>query len=170
MSGVGPTPQQDGDPIMQAASQAADAPAGTEPGKAHRMSLIVFSGTVDKLMAASIMATGAAAMGMDVELFLTTWGIIAFRKGDYKTNMRVSAEYQEYGPIMAERMAAKGAPSWMENLQGAKEIGNVKVLACSMTMELYGIQLEDLEPIVDEVTGVASFVERARESEITLFI
>ena len=50
-----------------------------------RMSLIVFSGTVDKLMAASILATGGAAMGMEVELFLTTWGLEAFRKDAYKT-------------------------------------------------------------------------------------
>ncbi|HCI78112.1 MAG TPA: peroxiredoxin, partial [Ktedonobacter sp.] len=41
----------------------------------ERMSLIIFSGTVDKLMAASILTTGAAAMGMEVELFLTTWGL-----------------------------------------------------------------------------------------------
>jgi peroxiredoxin family protein len=58
----------------------------------------------------------------------------------------------------------------MDNLLGAKEVGNVKVYACSMTMELYGIHLGDLEPIVDDVTGVATFVERAREGRITLFI
>lgn len=136
----------------------------------ERMSLIVFSGTVDKLMAASILATGAAAMGMEVELFLTTWGLEAFRKDNYKTNMRISKEYEDYGPIMMQQMMAKKVPSWMENLKGAKEIGDVKVFACSMTMELFDMKLDDLEPIVDDVTGVATFVERARESQITLFI
>ena len=138
--------------------------------KAHRMSIVLFSGTVDKLMAASILATGAAAMGMDVELFLTTWGLVAFRKDDYKTNTRVSADFADYAPVMMEQMQAKKVPSWMQNLQGAKEIGNVHVAACSMTMELYGLQLSDMEPIVDEITGVATFVEQARESEVTLFI
>jgi peroxiredoxin family protein len=138
--------------------------------KAHRMSIVLFSGTVDKLMAASILATGAAAMGMDVELFLTTWGLVAFRKGDYKANTRVSADFADYAPVMLEQMQIKKVPSWMENLQGAKEIGTVHVAACSMTMELYGLQLSDLESIVDEVTGVATFVEQARESEVTLFI
>jgi peroxiredoxin family protein len=136
----------------------------------ERMSLIVFSGTVDKLMAASILATGAAAMGMEVELFLTTWGLEAFRKDNYKTNMRISKEYEDYGPIMMQQMMAKKVPSWMENLKGAKEIGDVKVFACSMTMELFDMKLDDLEPIVDDVTGVATFVERARESQVTLFI
>ncbi|HAE83813.1 MAG TPA: peroxiredoxin, partial [Ktedonobacter sp.] len=64
----------------------------------------------------------------------------------------------------------KKVPSWMENFQNAKEIGDVHIYACSMTMELFGMKLQDLEPIVDDVTGVAVFVERAKEGKITLFI
>ncbi len=135
-----------------------------------RMSLIVFSGTVDKLMAASILATGGAAMGMEVELFLTTWGLEAFRKDNYKTNRRISKDFEDYAPVMMEQMIAKKVPSWMDNLKGAMEVGEVKILACSMTMELFDMKLEDLEPIVTEVTGVATFVERAKEGRITLFI
>lgn len=135
-----------------------------------RMSLIVFSGTVDKLMAASILATGAAAMEMEVDIFLTTWGLEAFRKGHYLKNTKVSKDFEEYAPIMMEQMMQKKVPSWVENLQGAREIGNVHIYACSMTMELFGMKLEDLEPIVDDVTGVATFVERAKEGRITLFI
>ncbi len=140
------------------------------PKQQDRLSIVLFSGTVDKLMAASILATGAAAMDMDVEIFLTTWGIEAFRKGAYLTNTRVSKDFEDYAPTMIELMQAKKAPTWMENLTGAKEIGNVHIAACSMTLELYGLQLSDLEPLVDEVTGVASFIERARESKISLFI
>ena len=136
----------------------------------ERMSIVLFSGTVDKLLAASILATGAAAMDMEVDLFLTTWGIEAFRKGAYKTNTRISRDFEEYGSVMREMMAAKKAPTWWENLQGAKEIGDVHIAACSMTMELFGLTLNDLEPVVDEVTGVASFMERARDSKMTLFI
>jgi peroxiredoxin family protein len=136
----------------------------------ERMSIVLFSGTVDKLLAASILATGAAAMDMEVDLFLTTWGIEAFRKGASKTNTRVSRDFEEYGSVMRELMAAKKAPTWWENLQGAREIGEVHIAACSMTMELFGLTLNDLEPVVDEVTGVATFMERARESKVTLFI
>ena len=87
-----------------------------------------------------------------------------------KTNTRVSVDFADFAPVMMEQMQAKKVPSWMDNLQGAKEIGTVHVAACSMTMELYGLQLSDMEPIVDEVTGVATFVEQARTSEVTLFI
>ena len=135
-----------------------------------RMSLILFSGTVDKLMAASILATGAAAMDVDVEIFLTTWGIQAFRKGAHQTNTAVTKDFEEYGPSMMEAMQAKRAPTWMDNLLAAREIGNVRIEACSMTMELYDMTLADLEPIVDDVTGVATFIERAKDSKITLFI
>ncbi len=136
----------------------------------NRMSLIVFSGTGDKLMAASILTTGAAAMGMEVEVFLTTWGIEAFRKGSYATNTKISKDFEEYASVMMEQMMKKQVPSWMDNFKGAKEIGDVKIYACSMTMELFGIKLEDLEPIVDDVTGVATFVEHASEGRVTLFI
>lgn len=135
-----------------------------------RMSIIVFSGTADKLMAASILATGGAAMGMEVEIFLTTWGLEAFRKDAYKTNMKISKDFEEYGPVMMEQMMAKKVPSWMDNIKGAMEVGDVKILACSMTMELFDMKLSDLEPIVTEVTGVATFVERAKEGRVTLFI
>jgi peroxiredoxin family protein len=95
---------------------------------------------------------------------------MALRKDDYKTNIRISKEYEDFGPAMMEAMQNKKAPSWMDNLMGAKEIGDMKVYACSMTMELFGIQLSDMESIVDDVTGVAAFVERAKDSRITLFI
>ncbi|HCF87750.1 MAG TPA: peroxiredoxin [Ktedonobacter sp.] len=136
----------------------------------EHMSIIVFSGTVDKLLAASILTTGGAAMGLEVEVFLTTWGLEAFRKEGYKTNVRVSKDFEDYAPVMMEQMMVKKVPSWMENFQNAKEIGDVHIYACSMTMELFGMKLQDLEPIVDDVTGVAVFVERAKEGKITLFI
>jgi peroxiredoxin family protein len=136
----------------------------------ERMSIVLFSGTFDKLLAASILATGAAAMDMDVEIFLTTWGIEAFRKDAYKTNTRISSDFADYGSTMRELMTAKKAPTWMENILGAREIGNVHIAACSMTLDLFGLTLNDLEPIVDEITGVASFMERARESKVSLFI
>ena len=140
------------------------------PPTANRLTIVLFSGTIDKLMSASIMATGAAAMGMDVEIFLTNWGALAFRKGDYLTNTRVSADYADYQSTLLEQMAAKRVTSWMENLEGAKEIGNVHITACSHTMTLFDLQLADLEPIVDEVIGVAAFIESARDSAMTLYI
>ena len=140
------------------------------PDAPDRMSLVVFSGTADKLTAVATLATGAAAMGLEVDLFLTFWGLEAFKKNADGNVPLVSAEFAELGPMMREVMQAKHVPSWLDTLRGAREIGAVKVYACSATMELFGHKLEDLEDIVDEVTGAASFIDRAKDSKITLFI
>jgi peroxiredoxin family protein len=134
------------------------------------MSIIVSSGTVDKLMAVSTLATGAAAMGQKVDIFLTFWGLHAFRKDQVRTNMKFSSEFAEFAEPAMQAMQAKGVRHWLDTLNDAKEIGDVHVLACSMTMELFGWTREDLDPIVEEVTGVASFVEQAKDAQINLFI
>jgi peroxiredoxin family protein len=135
-----------------------------------RMSLVVFSGTVDKLTAVATLATGAAAMNMEVELFLTFWGLEAFKKDAKAQPPRITAEYADYAPVMMELMQAKQVPHWLDTLRSAREIGQVKIYACSATMELFGIQLAELEDVVDEVTGVATFVDRAQDAGITMFI
>lgn len=135
-----------------------------------KMSIIVFSGTVDKLMAVSTLATGAAAMGQEVDIFLTFWGLNAFRKDQIMTNMKFSADFAEFAEPAMQAMQAKGVMHWMDVLRSAAEIGTVKVKACSMTMELFGWTLDDLDPIVDSVTGVASFVDEAKDASINLFI
>lgn len=135
-----------------------------------KMSIIAFSGTVDKLFAVSTLATGAVAMGLDVDIFLTFWGLNAFRKDQVRANTRFSADFAEFAEPALQAIQTKNVPHWLDTLYGAKEIGNVRVLACSMTMELFGWNLQDLDPIVSDVTGVATFVEDAKTSQITLFI
>jgi len=135
-----------------------------------RMSLVVFSGTVDKLTAVATLATGAAAMGMEVDLFLTFWGIEAFKKDAKLQPPRITAEYADYAPVMMELMQAKQVPHWLDTIRAAREIGDVNVYACSATMELFGIQKEDLEDVVDEVIGVATFIDKAKDAAISMFI
>lgn len=134
-----------------------------------KFSMVVFSGTVDKLMAASIMATGAAAMGKKVRLFLTFWGLMAFRKDDWKTNQRMSKDFEDFAAAAAQAMQAKKVPSWLETLKGAIEVGDVTVEACGMTMDLFGLTLENLEPVVTGVSGVANFIEQVEGGQV-LFI
>jgi peroxiredoxin family protein len=136
----------------------------------NKMSLIVFSGTVDRLYPVAIMASGAVAMGMDVELFLTFYGLDAFRKGQPQTNQKMDANYAEIAPMLAKMMREKNVPSWYDMLARAKEMGNMKVHACAMTLDLMGMTKEHLDPIVDDVVGVGEFVSNAKEGEITLFL
>jgi peroxiredoxin family protein len=137
---------------------------------ADKMSIVLFSGTVDKLMAVSTLATGAAAMGQEVDIFLTFWGLNAFRKDKVRTNAKFSADFAEFAAPAMEAMQAKWVRHWLDTLYDAKEIGDVHVKACSMTMELFGWCKDDLDPIVEEVTGVATFVDQAKDAQINLFI
>ncbi len=139
---------------------------------ADRLSMIVFSGTVDKLFPVAILASGAVAMEQQVDIFLTFWGLEAFRKGAPQENMRMSKDFEEKGQAMMALMQQKKVPSWYETLRKAKDLGdgNVRVHACAMTMDLLGLNKNDLDPIVDDVVGAAEFVEEAQQGKITLFI
>jgi peroxiredoxin family protein len=135
----------------------------------EKFSIVLFSGTVDKIMAAVTMAVGAAAVGKQVTIFLTFWGLMAFRKDDWKTNRRFSKDFEDYaGPAM-EMMQVKHVPPWMETLRSAMAMGNITIKACSMTMDLFDMKLEHFEPLVSEVTGVVAFISDS-EGGTTLFI
>jgi peroxiredoxin family protein len=136
---------------------------------ADKFSIILFSGTVDKIMAATTLAAGAVAMGKETTIFLTFWGLMGFRKGDWQKNMKFSKDFEEYAQPAFELMQAKNVPHWMQTLQQVSEIGDLRVKACGLTMDLFGIKLEDLEPIVSEVTGVASFMQESEGGQV-LFI
>jgi len=136
----------------------------------NKISMVVFSGTVDKLYPVAIMASGAVAMGMDVELFLTFYGLDAFRKGQPQKNQKMDVNYAELAPMLAQLMKQKNVPSWYDMLVKAKEMGTVRVHACAMTLDLMGMKQEHLDPIVDDVVGAAEFVSGAKDGEITLFL
>jgi peroxiredoxin family protein len=137
---------------------------------ADRLSLVVFSGTVDKLYPVAIMASGAVALGKDVDIFATFYGLEAFRKGQPQKNMKMDANYPEIGPMMMKVMMEKKMPSWYDMLRQVKEMGNVKIHACATTYDLMDMKKEDLDPIVDDVIGVTEFLSKASEGGITLFL
>lgn len=134
------------------------------------MSIALFSGTVDKLMAASVLASGAVAMGMDVDIFATFYGLNALRKENIGTNTRFGKDFEDMQGPLVQMMQTKHIPTWYETLTKAKQAGNVKVRVCSLVADMMDLKREDFDPIVDEVCGVGTYVDIARESQITLFI
>ncbi|MDA8345539.1 MAG: DsrE/DsrF/DrsH-like family protein [Thermaerobacter sp.] len=135
----------------------------------ERMSVILASGDADKLLPVGVLASGAAAMQLDVEIFLTMWGVLAFRKGAIG-DMPVSATFKEREAEFKDLLVRHKVPNLIEMLETAKEIGNVRVVACGMTLDLFGLKREDLEDVVDGVAGVGEFIESAKEGKLTLFI
>lgn len=117
-------------------------------------SMVLFSGTDDKLNAAAVLTAGAAAMGRRVNVFLQYWALDAFRSDRIHKDHGVAPEA---GPEGAEAYQRHGGQHWSEIFRQAKEIGEVKIHACSLSMEMFGLAVEDLDPVVDGQEGVASF-------------
>lgn len=156
----------------------------------ERLSLIVFSGNLDRLIAAFVLATGAAAMGMQVSMFFTFWATAALR-GQSKSNSKTLLERllgwmmprgsrrlplsqlnaMGCGPIMMRRvMRKKGVASVDELIELAAEM-DVEVNVCSMSMDLLGIKTDELRPYPRlAFCGVSKFLEQAAPGKLTMFI
>ena len=130
------------------------------------LSLVLFSGTDDKLNAAAVLTVGAAAMGRPVNMFLQYYALDAFRAG------RVQADHALAPEATAEQAPAVRAhpgQHWSELLQQAKEVGEVSIQACALSMDMFHLTRADLDPLVDGVEGVAAFMASAAEGQV-LFV
>lgn len=122
------------------------------------LSLVLFSGTDDKLQAAAVLAVGAAAMERTMNVFLQYWALDAFRADRITKDHGVAPEAGEDG---LRAMQQQGKTHWSELLRQAKVIGDVHIYACSDSMEMFHITQDDLDPMVDGIWGVASFFMEA---------
>ncbi|MBE6088737.1 MAG: CoA-disulfide reductase [Clostridium beijerinckii] len=151
--------------------------------------LVVFSGDLDKAIASFIIATGAASMGKEVTMFFTFWGLNILKSADKPS---VSKDMMEkmfdvmlpahpgklplsqmnmmgMGPAMIKQIMKKHNVDNLETLiKNAIDMG-VKVVACSMSMDLMGIKKEEFIDGV-EIGGVASYLGATEDSGLNLFI
>jgi peroxiredoxin family protein len=154
-----------------------------------RAAIVVFSGDLDKVLAALVIATGAAAAGLETTLFFTFWGLAALKKGGGAGAGRSLKERmfalmtpggsQELGTsklnflglgarMLRSMMKEKGIASLEELMAVARDLG-VRFMACTMSMDAMGVRQEQL---VDglEYGGVAAYMAEAARSRVTLFI
>jgi peroxiredoxin family protein len=154
----------------------------------QKCSIIVFSGDMDKVMAGFIIATTAAAMGMETTMFFTFWGLKAIQKGTptgeglfgKMLSVMNRGGIDRLGPsrlnfgglgrwMFKKMMKDQGVTSLPELRQIAIDL-DVKFLACLMSMDVMEIDQDDLIDEVDDVVGAATFIAEAQNSEINLFI
>ena len=150
---------------------------------------IVFSGDLDKTIASFILANGAAAMGRNVTMFFTFWGLNILRSAK-KVKVRKAFIEKMFGFMMPKGskklglsrmnmlgagpkmirwiMKKKGISSLEELIEDAKAHG-VRIVACQMSMDIMGIRQEELIDGV-ELGGVATFIGAGEKSDISLFI
>jgi peroxiredoxin family protein len=133
------------------------------------LAIVLFSGTDDKLNAAAVMASGAAALGRPVHIFLQYWGLDAFRADRIRNDHGLAPEAGEAGKAAVDSLRAEGQAPWYETLAMAKELGGVEVQACSLSMDVLHISEDDLDPLVDGTEGVTAFYLAAGDAQF-LFI
>lgn len=160
------------------------------PNEKNKMTIIAFSGDLDKTIAAFNLATGAAAAGMEVTMFFTFWGLNIIKKNERpvksKGLMRKMLNLMNKGgskrlplsrfhmmglgtQMMKKLMKEAKMPSVDELIAMAKE-GGVKLIACTTTMAAMDISKDDFIPEIDTFAGVATYLAEAQESKINLFI
>ena len=158
--------------------------------KPEKVTIVLLSGDMDRAMAAFIIATGAAAMGMEVTIFFTFWGLNVIRKKgstssakDWLRRMfgmlnKGGAEslplsrfhFGGLGTSMMKRvMGANRMPGVPELMSMAQELG-VKFIACTTTLGLMGISKDTLIDGVDQLTGVTTYLAEAKQGSVNLFI
>jgi len=130
------------------------------------LNLVLFSGTDDKLQAASVLAAGAAALGRPVNVFLQYWALDAFRKERIGHDHGLAPEAGTEGRAHVDALRAAGQASWADTLRQAKELGGIDIEACSLSMDLLGLEETDLDPLVDGVEGVTAFYLSAGDGQV----
>lgn len=162
-----------------------------EAGTKDQLSMVVFSGDMDKILAAMIIATGAAAMDTKPKLFFTFWAISALRDPKKNVNgknviskmfgmmlpsgrnkLKMSKmNMMGMGPAMIKGIMKKNKVASLDDLfKAAAELG-VEINICEMSMNLMGFKKEEMIDYPGlNICGVATFLADASESKIHLFI
>lgn len=158
-------------------------------GDKKKTTIILFSGDYDKAMAAYIIANGAAAYDHDVTIFHTFWGLNALRKDE---PIQVKKNFMEkmfgkmmprgadkmglskmnfagMGPKMIKDIIKKHNAMPLPQLIEMAQEQDVKLIACTMTMDLLGLRQEELLDNI-EYAGVAAYLGDAQDGNVNLFI
>ena len=130
------------------------------------LSLVLFSGTADKLHAAATLAAGAAAMDRPVNILLQYWALDAFRADRVETNHGLA-----FDAVASDSRPVAGTANipWLETFRMAKELGEVSILACAGSLDVLGLDVTAMDPLVDASGGIATFLLAAEDGQI-LFI
>ena len=162
----------------------------TSQNGAKKMTIVAWSGTLDKAWPTLILATTAAASGMDVAVFFTFWGLRILQKNNKRVTGRnwkqkmlsvfnrggtehlglSKLQMAGMGPMMMRQLAREhkvAEPT--ELLEMAQQLG-VKLWPCQMSLDLMGLKRDDLIDGLPESVGAATALQRMSESEIQLFI
>ena len=127
----------------------------------EKISILCVSGSHEKMQIAAMVAAVAGAGGSDISVFLSMNALPYFLK-----DRQVTAPNEGE---MGELMSGKNVPPFKELFDNAKELGNARIHACSMAMDVLGAEQEQLEPCVNGVMGLTKFLSDAADTQLLVF-
>ena len=134
------------------------------------ISIVLFSGTDDKLQSAAVPRRRARRpWASPVKILLQYWALDAFRADRIDADHGLAPEAGDAGRAAVAAARPAGRPTGRTRCAPAKELGEVDIQACSLSMDILKLKPSDLDSLVDGVEGVASFYINAGEGQI-LFI
>ena len=170
--------------------EALEVEQGKAVKKKNKMTIIAWGGQLDRIWPTTILATTAAASGMEASVFFTFWGLFAI----VKPGVRITGEnwmqkmmsvmnpgsadraklshyqFMGAGPAMFKKLADQHNVAKPDELIAlAQELG-VKLIPCQMTMDLLGLKREHLLDGLEEPIGAATAIREMREAAVPLFI
>lgn len=158
--------------------------------KKNKMTIIAWGGDLDRIWPTTILASTAAASGMEVNVFFTFWGLFAIVKpdvritGDNWMQKMMSAmnpgsaqkaklsryQFAGAGPAMFKKLADDNGVAKPEELISVARDMGAKLIPCQMTMDLLGLKREDLLDDLEEPIGAATAIREMRDAAVSLFI
>lgn len=137
-----------------------------------KMTMALFSGSLDKLTAAGVILSGAAADDMEVDIYVLLQAARAFKK-EIATNRDELklAENTHLRKEFIESLDRLNVKEWHEFFKEAKELTNVKIHICGLAGKIWGGEkLEDFIDLADDIVGIGEYITAAEEADMHLFI
>lgn len=151
----------------------------------EKMTIVLFSGELDKALAAFTLATTAASSGMDVSIFFTFWGLSVIKKkktkmsGNWMQKMMGALNrglplsklnMLGMGPFMMKILMKQKNMADLDMLMSTARMLGVKYIGCTTSCGVMGFNRENLIPEVDVMAGASTYLAEALKSKINLFI
>jgi peroxiredoxin family protein len=137
-----------------------------------KLCLGLFTGSVDKLTAAGVVISGAAAMDMKVDIYVLLQAARAFKKevGDDADKLAM-AENPDLKAEFMQSLKNLNVKTWVEFFREAKSITDVKIHICGLAGKIWGGEkLDDFVDLADDICGIGAYLTSAEEADINLFI
>ena len=137
-----------------------------------KLCMALFSGSLDKLTAAGVILSGAAADEMDIDVYVLMQAARAFKKDVAEHPEKLNlAENQNLREDFLKGLEKNNVKYWLDMFREVKEMTNMKIHICGLAGKVWdGVKLDDFVDIADDIVGINEYITAAQNADIHLFI